>query len=137
MGRGPPRVGIETEAAAQLGGLRAVHDVEVEAELFVHFLLPLLSERGGREDENALDAPLEDQFGKDKAGLDGFAQADVIGEEQAHTRHAHGLEEGDHLVVFNLDGTMEGGGKGQPGKRAVIAVGIGERVDGPPAGGAL
>ena len=58
-----------------------VHDLERQRELVVEFVAPLVAKRRRGQDEHAADAPPEQQFGEDQAGLDGLAEADVVGDQ--------------------------------------------------------
>ena len=45
----------------------------------------------GQSDEDAADAPPQEQFFEDQPGLDRLAQAHAVGQEQADTGHRQGL----------------------------------------------
>ena len=102
-----PRVGIETHSAAELRRLVAVNDLEVKTEFLPQFLLPLVTQRRRRDNQHSLDSPLKDEFRYDQTRFDRFTQADVVSQKQINARHAHCLQQRDHLVVLNLNGSME------------------------------
>ncbi len=60
----------------------AADDLEVLAELVLHFALPLEGEVGRRDDERALDQAADLQFLEEQAGHDGLAGAGVVGQQE-------------------------------------------------------
>ena len=105
-GEGFPGVRVDPQAAAKLEGRVRVDDLEVEVELAAQLVLPLPLEHRRAEDEDAADAPPQEQFFEDQPGLDRLAQADAIGQEQADTGHRQGLEHRLKLVGVDLDGRV-------------------------------
>ena len=87
-----PRIRVHAEPAAQPLGFPAVHHLESERELLPELFLPLPAQRRRREDQDALDAAAEQKLGENQPCLDGLAEPDVIGDEQADARHAQRLE---------------------------------------------
>ena len=132
---GTPRVRVHTEAAAEAVGRLPVHDLEAQRELVAEFVAPLVAKRRRGEDEDAPYAPSEQQLGEDQSRLDGLAQTDVVGDQQAHARHRERLEQRDELVVLDTDTTVERAGYRLGAERAV-AVWIEPRGERGPAGGA-
>ena len=55
---------------------------EVERELAAHLALPLLDQRGRRQDQGGADQAAQAQLGEDQAGLDGLAQADLVAQQR-------------------------------------------------------
>ena len=102
-----PGIRVHAEPAAQALGCLAVHDLEPEGELVPELFLPLPAQRRGGEDEDTLDAAPEQQLGEDQPRLDGLAEADVVGDEEAYARHAQRLEEWDELVALDAYAAME------------------------------
>jgi hypothetical protein len=100
--RGP---GVDAVAAlAAAGGhVVAVEDDEGEAEALLHLLLPLAHDRGRAGDDDPAHALAQEHLAEDEAGLDGLAEADVVGDEEAHARHGQGLAQRLELVVLDLD----------------------------------
>ena len=79
-------------------------------------------ERGRADDEHGAGPVAQEQLLDDQPGLDGLAQADVVGDEQVDAGH---LQRPDHrveLVVLDgdagaerrLEGPAVGGGDGAP-----------------------
>jgi hypothetical protein len=81
-----PRVGGEPARAACLQEVLAVDDGEVEAELLGQLVLPLQQHRGGRRNDDYLDAAPEQHLPHDEAGLDRLAKANVVGDQQVDAR---------------------------------------------------
>ena len=77
-----PGVGVHAEPPLQPLGALPVHDLEAQRELFPEFVPPLLAQRGGRENQNALNAPSQEQLGEDQTGLDGLPETHVVGDQQ-------------------------------------------------------
>ena len=77
-----PGVGVHPVLALDVDRGRAVEDREVERELRAQLVAPLELERRGADHEHAADAPAPEQLAQDEPGLDGLAQADVVGEQQ-------------------------------------------------------
>ena len=61
-------------------------NLELEAEAVAQFVLPVLDEAGGADDEHAPRLAAGNEFADDHARLDGLAEADFIGDEQASPR---------------------------------------------------
>jgi hypothetical protein len=101
-----PGVGVDPQAAAKLEGRVGVDDLEIEVEFAPKLVLPLPLEHGRAEDKDAPDAPAQQQFFENQAGLDRFAEADPIGQEQADTGHGQGLQHRLKLVGVHLVGRV-------------------------------
>ncbi len=85
---GEPELGREEGVFARLALLAGdaaglVEDGEPEVEAAQQLDEPLVHERLGHEHERALGATDGEQALEDKAGLDGLAQADLVGEQHA------------------------------------------------------
>ena len=130
-----PGVRVHAEPAAQALGLVAVHHLESERELLPELLLPLSAERGRGEDEDPPDAAPEEKLGEDEPRLHRLPEADVVGDEKAHPRHAERLEERDELVALDAHAAVEGTRDGFPAERA-FPVGVEVGRERRPAGGA-
>lgn len=50
----------------------------------------------------------QEEFAGDEADLDGFAETDIVGDEEVDARQAQGLAQGFHLVGVDLDAGAEG-----------------------------
>jgi hypothetical protein len=77
---GLERVGPALAAETVVKG--GLEDEGGEGELVLEFLLPLLAE-GGREDQQDAAAALGPTLRDDDGGLDGFAEPDLVGEDDA------------------------------------------------------
>ena len=126
---------IHAEPAAQALGFLAVHHLEAQRETSPT-ALPATAGAGdaGVEDQDAPDAAPEQQLGEDQPRLDGLAEADVVGDEQADTRHAQRLEERNELVALHAHPAMERTRNRLPGRRAFAAGGGRGRGRGPSSG---
>jgi hypothetical protein len=87
-----PGVGADAALAADPGDVLAVDDLEAQAEAALHLALPLQADGGGADDQDQVEALAEEQLLQDEAGLDGLAEADVVGDEGVRAR------EGQHLL---------------------------------------
>ena len=75
----------------------------VDAELVAQLALPLLGERRGAQHGQPLHGALGEQLGGDQSGLDGLADADVVGDEQPDDVLAQRHEQRDVLVAARAD----------------------------------
>ena len=100
---GLPRVRAPASLATDLGEPRPVDDDEGQAEALLHLVAPLLDHRGRTGHHHPAHALAHQHLAEDQPGLDGLAQADVVGDEQPHPRHLQGLAQGLELVVLDLD----------------------------------
>jgi hypothetical protein len=111
-------VGAQFRAAADLLQFLAVDLFQPEAETLGHLQAPLLQQGAGRgDDQDAVGQPSGDEFGDDQAGLDGLAQANAVGQEEAGPAHLDGPEDRDELVGLDaqsagLNGEEGGGPEG-------------------------
>ena len=106
-------------------GLGAIHEIKGEGKLVPHLVAPLETERRRGEDQDALYTPPQEELAQDQARLDGFAEADVVRDQEVDPGHLQGLQERHELEVFDLHGAMERAGDGQAVEGAA-AVGIEE-----------
>ena len=102
-----PRVGVNTALAPQLLDVVGVDHAEVEAELLEHLDAPLLLERRGADDQDGARAMPQQQLLNDQTGFDGFAEADVIGDEQIDASHVDGAHQRVELEVLDADAATE------------------------------
>jgi hypothetical protein len=104
----------------------AVEDFEDEAEALLEFFFPLFEHGGRAGDDDFADAAAEQEFGSDEAGFDGFAETDVVGDEEVDPWEPEGFAEGFELVGVDADACAERclkeGGVG--GSDAVPAEGV-------------
>ena len=68
---------VTAEATQELG----VGDLELEAELLAHLVPPLDLQCGRADDQDLLDAVAREQLLGHEAGLDGLAEAHVVGDQ--------------------------------------------------------
>ena len=108
-GVGFPGVDAVAAFATAADDVFAVEDDEGEAEADLHFGLPLGDDGGRAGDDDALDLLTHDHFAEDEAGFDGFAEADVVGNEEVDAREEQGFAEGFQLVGHDLDASAVGG----------------------------
>lgn len=74
-------------------------DVELGAQLAD----PLIDEVRRAQDAEALDLAAVEEFAKDEAGLDGLADADVVGDQQANHGQAHRHQQRYELIGSRLE----------------------------------
>src|SRR5439155_840361 len=98
-----PRIRMDALLAAQAFEVFGVDDTEFQAKLLLHFQLPLELQRRRTNDEDGACAVTNEQFLDDEPGLDGFAEADIIGDEKIDTRHVNRANNGIKLIA--LDGS--------------------------------
>ncbi|MDH6438194.1 hypothetical protein M2158_006735 [Streptomyces sp. SAI-144] len=87
---------------AQAGAVLGVDDGELQAELLGHLVAPLEGEAGRTDDHGAAGPAAQHELLHDEAGLDGLAEADVVGEEEVDAGRAD--RAGDRLQLVRLDG---------------------------------
>ena len=104
---GAPRVDAEAPVPAHLRQVGAVQDHEQEAEALLHLPLPLLQHGCGGGDDHGARLLAQQQLAGDEAGLDGLAEAGVVGDEQVHAGEAKRLAQRLHLVGVDLDAGPE------------------------------
>ena len=100
---GCPRINRVALFLADALDVFAVEDFESEAEAIFEFGLPLIEHRGRAGDDNVLDAFAKEEFGGNEPGFDGFAEADVVGDEEIDAGQAESLAEGLELIGVELD----------------------------------
>ena len=98
-----PRVDAEAPVAADLSQVGTVQDHEQETEALLHLPLPLFQHGRGGGDDHGTCFLAQQQLAGDEAGLDGLAEAGVVGDEQVHPREAKRLAQRLHLVGIDLD----------------------------------
>ncbi len=94
------------EPVAGAGGLELVvgQDLERQMEAPVEFVLPLLDEAAGADDQAALEVAAGDQLLDEQARHDRLAGAGVVGEQEAQRlARQHRLVDGGDLVRQRLD----------------------------------
>jgi len=122
-GLGAPGIGAGFERPARHGHALAVENLELEAELGRQFRLPLLDDGRGTDDQYTSSTATGVQLTQDEAGLDGFAEAHLVGEEASPSRKTvQGEGRGLHLVGMQVHARP-----GQGGDDAVRAPGGAQR----------
>jgi hypothetical protein len=98
-----PRVHAERQRRGQLAQPLSVDARSLDAEARLQLVNPLVAESRGREHEHALDPASTEQLAEDQAGLNGLAEPDFVGEQDARpTAGLHG-QRGLELVRHDLD----------------------------------
>ena len=100
---GAPRVDAEAPLLANAREVAAVENHEEEAEALLHLGLPLLQDGRGRGDHHRPGLLAQQQLAGDEAGLDGLAEAGVVGDEEVDARQAERLAQRLHLVGVDPD----------------------------------
>jgi hypothetical protein len=119
------------------------HDGEVQTKEIIHFVLPLEGESCRAYDQDALGRFATEKTSDEKAGLDRFAESDIVGKQVTETVGGEDFIEKECLVWEGLNGGFgESTGnivftENQPcsefplksrGRCPVAGFGIGERV---------
>jgi hypothetical protein len=112
--------GVPAEDAVVAGGQLAFEladragadDDGGDAELVVKFLAPLIAEVRRAKDAEAGDFAAVEQLAGDEEGLNGLADADVVGDEHADGVEPQGHEQGDELVGPGPDADAAEGAEG-------------------------
>lgn len=91
------------ESAFQAANRAGQHQFGFQAELAPEFSLPLLGQRGTAQHRQAAGVTDLEQFGGDQGGLDGLADTDVVGDQQAHDVLAQRHHQRHHLVGARFD----------------------------------
>ena len=100
---GAPRIDAEAAFLADAREIHAVENHEEETEALLHLRLPLLQDGRGGGDHHRPGLLAKQQLAGDEAGLDGLAEAGVVGDEEVDARHAKRLAQRLHLVGVDLD----------------------------------
>ena len=94
----------EVVAAVALLLLLAAEELEVQSELLTQFVLPLLGQRAGRDDEHTTCVGPKGHLPDEQAGHDRLAGAGVVGQHEAQRLTGqHGFVDGRDLVRQGLD----------------------------------
>src|SRR5947209_8072574 len=107
-GRVCPWVDVQPAFAPQFPGQFAIDDAKRQAELVAHLVAPLHLQRGRADDYYLACSVAYDKLLADQPGLNGLAQANIIGDEQVGTRHLDGSHHRVKLVIFQFDAAAEG-----------------------------
>ena len=102
-----PRIDAEAPLPAHLRQVGAIKNHEQEAEAILHLRFPLLQHGCGGGHHHGARLLAQQQFAGDEAGLDGLAEAGVVGDEQVDPREAKRLAQRLHLVGIDLDAGPE------------------------------
>ena len=112
-GMRPERVDGHAPLAPKPPDVIGVDHLEAQPELLAHLGLPFAAQAGRADDQDLLHLVAQHQLLGDQTGLDGLAQADVVGDEHRHPGHGEGLDQGQELVVLDVDPGPEGGLEGR------------------------
>ena len=93
----------QAQPALEPGRGRGQHADRVDVELVAHLGLPLVREVWRGEHADALDLAAVEELAREQQRLDGLADADVVGDEQAHRVEAQAHEQRHELVRARLD----------------------------------
>ena len=97
-------------------------------ELLAQLLLPLLGQVRRAEDHEPVGLAAVQQLAGDEAGLDGLADADVVGDQQAHRVQLEGHQQRDELVGARLDGDAAEGAEGAGAAAEAQADGLAQQA---------
>ena len=79
-----------------------VDDLEAEAELLAHLPLPLATQARRADHEDLLGLIAQHKFLGNETRLDGLAETDVVGDQQAHPGHPQRFDQWEELVVLDV-----------------------------------
>jgi hypothetical protein len=104
------RPGVHAVAAlAALGEhVVPVEDHEGQPEAGIELVAPLEHHRGRRRDDDAPHLLAHEELAEDEPRLDGFAEPDIVRDEEVHARQGQGLAQGFELVGVDADARAEG-----------------------------
>ena len=89
----------------------AAEDLEVEVEDLVQFPVPVVDEAGRNDHQRALQLAPARQFAQDERGLDGLAEPDLVGDQEASRRRGGDAVRQHDLMRQQIDLRRgEGGG---------------------------
>ena len=123
--------GVALDLAVEAGLGVGADDDGLDVELGADLLLPLFAEVGQTDHGETLDGAAFEHFADDEQGLDGFADADIVRDEESHGVLAERHDERHDLVGAGAEGEF---GEGAEGAGAVAEGEAGRVVD--EAGGA-
>ncbi len=103
-----PRGDVQPALPPQILHQVAIDDAKLQPEFIAHLVAPLHLQGGGADDEDLAGTVTNDEFLADQPGLDGFTQANVIGDQQVDAGHLDRSRHGVKLVVFQFDTAAEG-----------------------------
>ena len=134
-----PGIDAEAALAPHARKIRAVENLEEEAEAILQLTLPLLEHRRGRGDDNRLRLLAQEQLTRNEARLDGLAETRVVGDEEVDARQAQRLAQRLHLVGVDLDPGAKrrleevrvGGGDAVPAQRVEEGREVPGRIESP------
>ena len=106
----------------------------LDAEMALQLFRPLFHQVWGAEHGKGIHLAAIHEFAQDEAGLDGLADADIIGDEQAQAGLSQGHEQRYQLVGARLEGDLGGGAEGTSAAAQGETQGIGQQ-QGAAAGG--
>ena len=116
---GVPGIDAEAAAPAELGQPLTIDNREAQAELGLQLVLPLQRHRRRCRDDDEVDAPAQEQLAQHEPGLDGLAQADIVGDQEIDPRQPQPLGERCKLIVLESDagpkGSLKKGSIGRAG----------------------
>src|SRR5580765_3058251 len=78
---GGPRIDAVATVLADAINIGAVKNLESQTEAGFEFILPLPQHRRRTGDDDFTDAAAQEKFTGDEGGFDGFAEANVVGDE--------------------------------------------------------
>ena len=99
---GPERVDTHTALASQPPDMLGVDDLKAETELFAHLALPFAAQARRADHHDLLSLVAQHQLLRDQSRLDGLAETDIVGDQQAHPGHPQRFDQRQELVVLNV-----------------------------------
>ena len=102
-----PRVDPEPAFPTHSGEIRAVENLEDEAEAILQLPLPLFQHRRRCRDDDGVRLPAKEQLAGDEARFDGLAEPGVVGDEEVDARQPERLAQRLHLVGVDADSGPE------------------------------
>lgn len=87
----------------------AINDMEIQTELAQHLVTPLHLQRGRTDNQDATGAVADDQFLCHQTSFNGFAQTDIICDQQIRPGHLNGACHRVELILLQLNATAKRG----------------------------
>src|SRR5262245_54861993 len=102
-----PGIHADSPPPSQLLHRFRIDDPELESELLAHLLTPLDLQGCRADDQDRTRAIAEYELLCDQPGLDRFAEADIVGDQEIHSRHLQRTNDRIELIVLDRDATPE------------------------------
>jgi len=124
--KGFTRPALPLQPARRMGQ----HQFGGDMKFLIQLALPLFGQLRRAEHGDAFDLAAVEQLAGDEAGLNGLADADIVGDEQAHGIESKGHEQRCELIRPGLDGNFAERAEGTGAGAKADAQGVAEQMAG-------